>query len=240
MTERSVDRLAESDLGPELDLRSGSKHLAPSDCPCRFAVTRAHERASVRSLRGSHLVLQPSESEISNLGFPPEHDTEVLEARSRRGTSRTGQKPAHRGPSLGPLGPCRRRQPVLPGLGAATPFRTRAFGSLRVSPARHRSAVHRASRGAHPDETPEGMVPTLRWFHRSTLETGWRPRAIRATVACGCGQRRRPRAGEIRSSWNVPARPSLLQKSVVRVAALSKYSPLHGAIGACASGTGGG
>lgn len=50
------------------------------------------------------------------------------------------------------------------------------------------------------------MVPTLRWFHRSTLATGWRPRAIRrATVSSrGCGQGRRPRAGEIRSSRTCP------------------------------------
>lgn len=44
------------------------------------------------------------------------------------------------------------------------------------------------------------MVPTLRWFHRSTLETAWRPRTLRVTAARGCGQRQRPRAGEIGSS----------------------------------------
>lgn len=164
VTERSVDRVFESDLDPVLDLRSGSKHLALSDRSCRFAVARAHEGATSEVLRASPGVsTRDARSPIAR--HARSATRRCSRFRSRRGTPNTAPKPCLRGPSLGPLGPCRRRRPFFPDWAMAAPFRTRAFGSRfyvepRTAPVGGAPRVVRRA----PGRNAEDMVPTRGGF----------------------------------------------------------------------------
>jgi len=135
--------------------------------------------------------------------IPLHRDTEVLEARSRRGTFRkSGDQPAlswsfTRSPR--PMSPSR---PFFPDW--ARRLRSNRVRRLFGAPhgTRRRCTARRESR---IDSNAEGMVPNLRWS--SPQHPGNRveaPRGDGQPSSRGCGQGRRPRAWEIRSSRTCP------------------------------------
>lgn len=170
---------------------------------------------------------------VSNRAPRLHRDTEVLEVPSRRGTLKSRPQSRafavlHSAPSAHVV-----VVSVLPGLVTATPVSNACVGSPSRSAPHGTGRRCTARREARTRAKRRRHGPHLAVVHTAApRKRGGGPARKRVTVF---GRMRTAATAARRGDHgapNVPARPSLLQKSVVRVAALSKHSPLHGASGA--------